>query len=332
MKNLSKWIVGILDIIYLFNFTFFFTVSSSVMNYVGVLLFVILGILTFKVFKMKNLFKSLLLVLLVSVIFSSCGYERIDAGYEGIKVKKYGDSKGVDQVTLVTGAVWYNPIREDVYEVPIFMQDYNYSAMEFKTADMMSTTISAGVQVALPEGQTPQLFVDYRSYFARNTVNLDQLMYKHIRKGFSNATGKYKAEELIIRKEQFVKDAESEITYLLGELGFEVKGVFLLNDPSLPEAISKQVDSKIEADQIAQKKESELRQTEADAKKREAEAMGKANAMKIEADAQRYAYEQKQRSLTPLLVQQQFIEKWNGDYGTGNVFGDGPIIYKNIGK
>ena len=34
-----------------------------------------------------------------------CGYERIDAGYEGIKVNLYGDGKGVDDVSLVTGAL-----------------------------------------------------------------------------------------------------------------------------------------------------------------------------------------------------------------------------------
>lgn len=42
----------------------------------------------------------------LSSLLCSCGYERIDAGYEGIKVNLYGDGKGVDDVSLVTGAVW----------------------------------------------------------------------------------------------------------------------------------------------------------------------------------------------------------------------------------
>lgn len=34
---------------------------------------------------------------------TSC-YERVDAGHEGVKVNLYGDKKGVDDVSLVTGA------------------------------------------------------------------------------------------------------------------------------------------------------------------------------------------------------------------------------------
>lgn len=35
--------------------------------------------------------------------------EKVDAGCEGIKVNLYGSDKGVDDVSLVTGIVWYNP-------------------------------------------------------------------------------------------------------------------------------------------------------------------------------------------------------------------------------
>lgn len=53
---------------------------------------------------MKTIIKILCVLTLVFGL-SSCGYERIDAGYEGIKVNLYGDGKGVDDVSLVTGAM-----------------------------------------------------------------------------------------------------------------------------------------------------------------------------------------------------------------------------------
>ena len=46
----------------------------------------------------------LLFIMAVAFSLTSC-YTRIDAGHEGIKVNLYGDSKGVDDVELVTGAV-----------------------------------------------------------------------------------------------------------------------------------------------------------------------------------------------------------------------------------
>jgi regulator of protease activity HflC (stomatin/prohibitin superfamily) len=287
-----------------------------------------------KMKKMNKIFKHVLLSLGVVMILglTGCGFERIDAGYEGIQVNKYGSEKGVDQIVQVTGAVWYNKIREDIYEVPIFMQDYNYDLKELKTSDMMTTALRAGVQVKLPEGETPALFVKYRNYFEKGGVNLDELIFKHVRKAFSNAVGLYKAEELITKKQEFAATADSLVTSTLGELGFQVEGVFLLADPSLPEAIQKQVDLKIQADQIAQTKESELRQKEADAAKAVVEAQGKADAMRIEADAEAYAYQVKLRVLTPLLVEQQWIDKWDGNLGTGNVYGVGTIPTKNISR
>ena len=210
------------------------------------------------------------------------------------------------------------------------MLDYNYEGMEFKTADMMTTTLSAGVQVNIPPGQSPALFVKYRSYFDDGGVDLDQVIYKHVRKAFSAAVGQYKAEELITKKTEFAATADSLVKATLAELNFIVEGVFLLGDPTLPEAIQKQVNFKIEADQIAQMKESELRQATADAAKVVAAAQGEADARRLTADAERYEYEQKQRSLTALLIQQQWIDKWDGNLGTGNVYGTAPMVLKNL--
>jgi len=281
---------------------------------------------------MKKNFKLLLLVLGAVLMLGTtgCGFERIDAGFEGIQVNKYGDEKGVDQIVQVTGAVWYNKIREDIYEVPIFMQDYNYKDMEFKTADMMTTTVSAGVQVRLPEGQTPALFVKYRSYFDKGTVDLDQVIYKHVRKAFSAAVGQYDAEELITKKTEFARTADSLVKQTLADLNFIVEGVFLLGDPTLPEAIQKQVNFKIEADQIAQMKESELRQATADAAKVVAKATGDADAAVIQAKADAEVYLLQTRNLSQAILQKMYIEKWNGDYGTGNVYGAGTNIMKNL--
>ena len=65
---------------------------------------------------MKSKFIVGLLALFMVIGLSSCIYERIDAGHEGIKVNLYGSDKGVDNISLVTGAIWYNPLTESVYE------------------------------------------------------------------------------------------------------------------------------------------------------------------------------------------------------------------------
>ena len=68
--------------------------------------------------KIKKMIKaisaSVLGFILLVVLFNSC--ERIDAGHVGVKVNQYGDNKGVDDVTAVTGMVFYNPITTRIYE------------------------------------------------------------------------------------------------------------------------------------------------------------------------------------------------------------------------
>lgn len=46
-----------------------------------------------------------MMALIAMLSMTSCGYERVDAGCEGIKVNLYGSDKGVDDISLVTGAV-----------------------------------------------------------------------------------------------------------------------------------------------------------------------------------------------------------------------------------
>lgn len=256
----------------------------------------------------------MLVVATIILIFMAvtCGHERIDAGFDGIRVNRYGDEKGVDKITEVTGSVWYNKITFDIYEVPTHVLDYNYDTMGFKTKDMLDTKIGIGVQVGLPTGETPALFVHYRRYFTKGTVDLDQLIYKHVRQGTSDAVGQYDAEDLIIFKQIFREAVDSIITEKLTILGFEVEDVFLIGDPDIPLTLKKRVNDKIEADQIAQQKESEIRQAEADALKRVATAKGFAESQVIEAKADMEAYNLQARELTPLIIQKMYIEKWNG--------------------
>ena len=52
---------------------------------------------------MSKFFKFIMVIAAIAMMAMSC--TRINAGYEGIKVNLYGDRKGVDDVTLVTGMV-----------------------------------------------------------------------------------------------------------------------------------------------------------------------------------------------------------------------------------
>lgn len=68
---------------------------------------------------MKRFILMAAIAVMTAMSFSSC--ERVDAGHEGILVNLYGSDKGVNDVSLVTGMVWYNPLTQNMYEYPTFM-------------------------------------------------------------------------------------------------------------------------------------------------------------------------------------------------------------------
>lgn len=284
--------------------------------------------------------KNIFLIALIGLVLTmtSCGYERIDAGNVGIKVNLYGDDKGVDAVAEVTGAQWYNPFRTKIYEFPTYVQNaiWTESSTEgspdndefvLTTKDGMEVKLDVSLNYFIAENQAVGIFKKYRKPLdiVANTV-----LRNYTRQGYNSAAANYTAEEIYANRKSFELEAENMVKSILESEGFSVEQLVLVNSIRLPEAIKKSIEDKVEAKQIALMKESELQQTTADANKLIEQARGEAESMKLKADAEAYAYLQKQRNLTTLLVQQQWIEKWNGQLGTGNVFGVGTIPYKNI--
>jgi len=284
--------------------------------------------------------KIIYLIALIGVIFSmsSCGYERIDAGHVGIKVNLYGDDKGVDAVTEVTGAVWFNPFRTKIFETPTYVQNVIWTASETEgsrnneefvltTKDGMEVRLDVSLNYFVDRKNAVPIFVKYRISLSEvaNTV-----LRNYTRKGYNMAAAGYTAEEIYANRLEFEAEAEANVREILEGEGFAVEQLTLVNSIRLPESIQASIESKVEAKQIALTKESELQATQADAAKVVAASEGEAKALRIRADAEAYAYLQKQRNLTPLLVRQEWIDKWNGDLGTGNVYGVGTIPYKNI--
>ena len=282
----------------------------------------------------------LLAGLAVTLMMQSCGYERINAGHVGIKVNLYGDEKGVDNVVEVTGAQWYNPIKTEIYETPTFVQNSVWTedkreesgkreGFTLTTQDGMTVGIDVSLNYRVLPENAVEIFKKYRKPLEEvsNTV-----LRNYTRDGFNTAASMFTAEEMYSDRAAFEDVADSLVTQILEKEGFTVEKIVLLNAIRLPESVTKSIEAKVKAKQIALQKQQELAQAEADAEKAIEDARGRAESMKIKADAERYAYEQKQRSLTPLLVQQQWVEKWNGNLGTGNVYGVGTIPYKNISK
>ena len=281
--------------------------------------------------KLKKMIKvigaSVIGFILLVVLFNSC--ERIDAGYVGVKVNQYGDNKGVDDVVAVTGMVFFNPITTKIYEFPTYIQHKEYKKTEdvdnsfiVNSKDGSEFNVSPIMNYSVQRDKVPAIFAKYR----RPLADIEEGFLKTaVYDAFRLATNKYTADELISNRAIF----EVEVRRLLdGQL---LKEGFTINQFTsnliYPETFKKSIEAKNNAVQAALRAENEVKTAEAQAKIKVATAEGNAQAMLTSAKAEAESNRMKQQTLTPLLLQLEYINKWDGKLP---VYGTVPQMFKNI--
>ena len=277
--------------------------------------------------KFKKMFKtigaSVVGFFLLVILFNSC--ERIDAGHVGVKVNQYGDNKGVDDVVAVTGMVFYNPITTRIYEFPTFIQHKEYkgeNSFIVNSKDGSEFNVSPIMNYSVQREKVPAIFSKYR----RPLEDIEEGFLKTaVYDAFRLATNKYTADELISNRAVF----EIEVRRLLdGQL---LKEGFTINQFTsnliYPETFKRSIEAKNNAVQAALRAENEVKTAEAQAKIKVATAEGNAQAMLTSAKAEAESNRMKQQTLTPLLLQLEYINKWDGKLP---VYGTVPQMFKNI--
>jgi len=272
---------------------------------------------------MKTIVSGVVGFFILVTLFFSC--ERIDAGHVGVKVNQYGDNKGVSDVVEVTGMVFFNPITHSIYEFPTFIQHKEYTgenSFVVNSKDGSEFHVSPIINYSVQREKVPQIFAKYRR-------SLDQIEEGFLKTAvfdaFRLATNVYTADELISNRQKF----EIEVRRILdGELGKE--GFIITQFTSnllYPETFKKAIEAKNNAVQGALMAENKVKQAEAEAKIKVATAQGNAQAMLTSAKAEAEANSLKQKTITPMLLQLEWINKWDGKLP---VYGTVPQMFKNI--
>lgn len=262
-------------------------------------------------------------MVMISMMFTSCGYERIDAGYEGIKVNLYGDDKGVDDITLVTGAVWYNPITTAVYEYPTFVQTVDYAPFSINAKDGSSFTVDPTISLKIVDGKSAEVFKKYRKEDITEVINTT--LYNYVRNAFRIQLNNYTTDELVSKREEFEKAIEERLSKELLAENFKLEQ--MTSGLQYPQTLVNAIDAKNAAVQEAQKAQNEVLKIKAEAEKKIAAANGEAKALKIKGDAEAEYNRKIAASLSPLIVQQMMLDKWDGKLP---VYGTMPTLFKDI--
>ena len=256
-------------------------------------------------------------------LFKSC--ERIDAGHVGVKVNLYGDNKGVADVTEVTGMVFFNPITHNIYEFPTFIQHKEYTgdnAFIVNSKDGSEFHISPIINYSVKREKVPAIFAKYRRTLGEIE---DGFLKTNIYDAFRMTANFYTAEELISNRQLFETKVRQTLDASLLPEGFIINQ--LTSNLVYPETFKHAIEAKNNAVQSALTAENRVKQAEAEAKIKVATAEGNAQAMLTSAKAEAEANRMKQVTLTPLLLQLEYINKWDGKLP---VYGTVPQMFKNI--
>ena len=266
---------------------------------------------------------AIVLVLASMFLINSC--ERIDAGHVGVKVDMYGSGKGVNDVTEVTGWVFYNPITTKIYEFPTFIQHKEYkdeNSFVVNSKDGSEFSVSPIMNYSVQREKVPAIFAKYR----RSLEEIEEGFLKTaVYDAFRLATNKYTADGLIGNREVFEIEVRKLLESQLLKEGFVINQ--FTSNLVYPDSFKKAINAKNNAVQKSLMAENQVKQAEAEAKIKIAKANGEAESMLALAKAEAESNRLRQSTLTPMLLQQQWIEKWKGNVPTTQLGGNTQVLY-----
>jgi regulator of protease activity HflC (stomatin/prohibitin superfamily) len=274
-----------------------------------------------------------IILVIGTLILSVFTLTRIDAGHVGIRVKLAGSARGVQDIPVVTGWVFYNPLTEQIVEFPISVQNvvWTASAHEGRTVDESLTFSSQegvninadiGLSFHIDSALAPHLYLRFRQ--PDMLLLADGYVRNSVREAFNVVTSRMAVQDIYgAGKAKVVADVSGKLRDVLGKDGFIIDQLTINGALRLPENVAQAINRAMEATQIAIQAENRVRQVKAEADQAVAQALGaaeaarqraqgEADAVLIRARADAKSNEIIRLSTSGNVLQWKAIERWDG--------------------
>jgi regulator of protease activity HflC (stomatin/prohibitin superfamily) len=258
---------------------------------------------------------------------------RIDAGHVGIKVKLAGSARGVQDMPVVTGWVFYNPLTEQIVAFPISVQNVVWTSaagegraidesLTFSSQEGVNVSADIGVSFHIDPALAPHLYLRFRQPDV--LVLAHGYMRNAVREAFNDIASRMAVQEIYgAGKGKLVSDVSVRLHDVLGKDGFVIDQLTINGALRLPENVAQAINRAMEATQNAIQAENRVRQVRAEAEQNVAQAHGgaeaarqraegEADAVLIRARADAKSNEIIRLSTTGMVLQYRAIERWDG--------------------
>lgn len=249
--------------------------------------------------------------ILFLIVTAFCATDTVSAGNIGIK-KQFGNLVGTTGSGLVMHAPWQSVSSVSVRnELRTYDMGGGNAAV---SSDSQAVYLTIQVNYSLQRAGAVQVYKNTGGQFVERI--LDPAVYQDTKE----VTAGYRAVDFAQNREVIRQQIEHKLQADVGTIKDETTGkriaaitinsVALKNVDFTP-ALKQAIEQTVEANQQAKRAQAQVAIKQAEAQQVVAEAKGRAEATLTQARADAESNRLKQRTLTPLLIQQQAINKLN---------------------
>jgi regulator of protease activity HflC (stomatin/prohibitin superfamily) len=239
-------------------------------------------------------FVFIVLVVFGGALFVGCQMTtRVDAGHVGIRVRLAGSDRGIQDMPVVTGWVFYNPLTEQIVLFPTSVQNvvWTQSAHEGKAFDESITfSSSEGVSVNADVGLSfhiePTLAPRLYGRFRLNDLEKlsDGYMRNTVREAFNDVGSRLAVQEVYgAGKSRMLSDVAQKCRDVFGKDGIVIDQLTINGTLRLPQNVMDAINRAMEATQNAIQSHNRVAQVEAEAQQAITQAHGQAEAARQKA-------------------------------------------------
>jgi regulator of protease activity HflC (stomatin/prohibitin superfamily) len=285
--------------------------------------------------------------ILLAAIFAAGCATRIGPGNVGIKVDLAGSQRGVEDLPIRTGWVFYNPAGSKVVEYPTFVQTAKWThdlnegrpineELSFNTLQGLTVYGDISLSYHLDPAKVPAFYVKFRS------DDIDQFTHGFLRNvardSMNRVAANYTVEEIMgEKKPEMEQRSREELQSEVKDIGVVIEQFGFIGSPRPPESVVAAINAAQQAKYIAQQKQNELLQSQADAAKQVAAAEGQAKSQIAIAQGEAESNRLRAASISPQIIEWQklavtdrWIARWNGSMPQVEAGGQLPGMLLNV--
>jgi hypothetical protein len=273
-----------------------------------------------------------LLSLVLVMTFTSC--TTADSSEVALIVDQIGNDKGVPNVEMASGFIFYFPPTQDVFLYPTNVQHKIWSAKDEEGDDTRINVTSSdgatfGLDVALniqlQRERASDLFIKYR-------VDMDKLIDTRVKtivrkELLDNAVG-FASDSLLQHRNIYEANVSKTLAIALNKEGFDLSNL-AVTSMSIPDSYRAAINKKIKVIQETATIKSQTEQAQQEAMRKVAVAKGNFEAAQFDAKTKEIMSQPKMLELYKAETERIWAQRGVSPYGNNNVFGAGTGIMLN---